>query len=722
MTSIIASLNLANCADEPIHIPGSIQPHGALLAFDAGLRLLGWSANAAALIGIAPALGTAAETLALPAESLELLQAACAELACGEALPSACEVVIGEQEFDCIVHGYHERLLVEFELRPVSSDVVASFALKAHAAIDRLKRQPTIEALLNMAVQQVRQLTGFDRVMAYHFRHDDSGDVVAEARIDSIEPYLGRRYPASDIPAQARRLYLINTLRLIADVGYQPVPVLGREGDAPIDMSHSVLRSVSPIHVEYLQNMGVQASMSVSIVANGRLWGMLACHHMAPKQVPYSIRMATDVLAQVLASSVQTLEAKAEAARIERAAELSSRMLEAMSHEDNVVATLDAYAGELRQTLEADALIVSQLGELTVHGDIDTALATAILQALPADGDMLLQYNALDDWPAPLRDKLGKWVGMLAMSFDASTQGLMVALRREQVEQIKWAGKPDKVTAHGPLGPRLTPRGSFDEWRETVRGRAEPWSSTVLTIASQLLAKLSRSVASRNAEIDRARTELMAMLGHDLRDPLQAINMAGALLERGSQSETLGRRIQSSSNRMQRLIGHVLDMSRINGGIGLGIHPAPVALHEVVTELVEEVGAAHPGAVFELDIPAAVPAMADADRFVQVLANLLSNARHHGELGKPIQIALHTVDNYAVLTVRNQGAQIADAVAEKLFDPFKHTSLNSTRNRRGVGLGLYIARQIVHGHGGRLSYHYDDPHVVFTVHLPLQGR
>ena len=497
---------------------------------------------------------------------------------------------------------------------------------------------------------------------------------------------------------------------------------MGRAGAAAIDMSHSVLRSVSPIHVEYLQNMGVQASMSVSIVINGRLWGMLACHHMSPRQVPYSIRMATDVLAQVLASSVQTLEAKAEGTRIERAAELTSRMLEAMSQQDNVVATLDAYADELRQTLNADALIVSQLGELTVHGDIDTALATAIVQALPADAEMLFQYNQLDDWPDSLQEQIGKWVGMLAMSFDASTQGVMVALRREQIEQVRWAGKPDKVIAHGPLGPRLTPRGSFEEWRETVRGKAEPWNATSLTIAGQLLAKLSRSVAARNAEIDRARTELMAMLGHDLRDPLQAINMAGALLERGSQSETLGRRIQSSSNRMQRLIGHVLDMSRINGGIGLGMNPVPVELNKVVSDLVEEIGAAHPGAIFELDIPAAVPALVDADRFVQVLANLLSNARHHGELGKPIQVGLHTIDDHAVLTVRNHGAAIPVAVAEKLFDPFKHTSLNNVRNRRGVGLGLYIARQIVHGHGGRLAYHYDAPHVIFTVHLPLQAK
>lgn len=715
-----ADLNLTNCADEPIHIPGLVQPHGALLVFDDQLALLGWSINTNELIGVMPVLGASASALGLPSDTLAALHDVAAEMVDGEALPSACEVFIGEREFDCIVHGHCHRLLIELERRAVGSDVVASFALKAHAAIDRLKRQTSIDALLNMAVQQVRQLTGFDRVMAYHFRHDDSGDVVAESKVDSIDAYLGRRYPASDIPAQARRLYLINTLRLIADVGYRPVPVLGREGDAAIDMSHSVLRSVSPIHVEYLQNMGVQASLSVSIVVNGRLWGMLACHHRTPRQVPYSIRMATDVLAQVLASSVQTLEAKAQAALIERAAELGSRMLAAISEEDNVIATLDAYADELRQTLGADALIVSQLGELTIHGELDVALATAIVQALPADGGVLYQYTSLDQWPQPLRAQLGTWAGMLAMSFDASNQGVMVALRREQIEQVRWAGKPDKVVAHGPLGPRLTPRGSFNEWRETVRGQAEPWNATALTIAGQLLAKLSRSVAARNAEIDRARTELMAMLGHDLRDPLQAIAMAGLLLERGSPPAPLGRRIQSSSNRMQRLIGHVLDMSRINGGIGLGINPTSVALHEVVSELMDEVGAAHPGAHFELDIPAPVPALADVDRLVQVLANLLSNARHHGELGKPIQVSLHTIGEQAVLTVRNHGVPIAPAIAKKLFDPFKHTSLHNSRNRRGMGLGLYIAHQIVHGHGGVLAYRYDNPQVVFTVALPLR--
>ena len=712
---------LSNCADEPIHLPGSIQPHGALLAFDAGLCLIAWSANAASMLGCTPALGTSYRALDLLPEALELIELVQSDMQAGAAPPAACEIVIGEAAFDCVAHAHQGRLLVEFERRALPSDAVASFAMKAHAAIDRLKRQQSTEALLNMAVQQVRQLTGFDRVMAYRFRHDDSGDVVAEARADDIEPYLDRRYPASDIPAQARRLYLINTLRIISDVAYQPVALHGRDGDAALDLSYSVLRSVSPIHVEYLRNMGVQASMSVSIVINGRLWGMLACHHMAPLQVPYSIRMAADVLAQVVASNVQSLEARSQAARIEHAAELGSRILESMSREDSVVATLDAYTASVCQVLGADALIVSQMGELIVHGALDQGLAAEIVHTLADGGDLLFQYSELAEWPEPMRAKLGNWVGMLAMKFDPPAQGMVVAMRLEQLEVVRWAGKPDKVIAHGPLGPRLTPRGSFDEWRETVRGKAEPWDQTALAIAAQLLARITSSVAARNADIERARGELMARLGHDLRDPLNVINMAGALIERGSSSHAIGRRIQSSSNRMQRLIGHVLDMSRINGGIGLGMAPVPAELGAIVTDLVEEHRAAHPGASFQLDIAAPVTAVVDADRIVQVLANLLSNARHHGELGQEIGVRLYAAAGDAVIEVRNTGAPIEAKVADKLFDPFKHTSRNNPRNRNGVGLGLYIARQIVVGHGGSLAYDYVAPFIIFTVRVPLAG-
>jgi light-regulated signal transduction histidine kinase (bacteriophytochrome) len=285
---VTAPVDLANCASEPIHIPGSIQPQGALLAFDLQGRLAAWSANAAALLGVAPAAGAFFASLGLDEAVNALLRAALADQADGATPPAMAEVACAGHTFDCVVHGYGQRVIAEFELRHAPSNEVAAFALRAHAAIGQLKRQKSLVALMQLVAEQVREITGFDRVMGYRFRHDGSGDVVAEAVRGDLPRYLGQRYPAGDIPAQARRLYTINTLRLIADVGYEPVPLLGAGGagaQAPLDLSHSILRSVSPIHIEHLQNMGVGASMSVSIVVNGRLWGLVACHHMAPRQV-----------------------------------------------------------------------------------------------------------------------------------------------------------------------------------------------------------------------------------------------------------------------------------------------------------------------------------------------------------------------------------------------------------------------------------------------------
>jgi chemotaxis family two-component system sensor kinase Cph1 len=713
-------VTLDNCAREPIHIPGHIQPHGALLVFGRDAGLTGWSANAAAMLGLSPVLGLPASGLGLGQDVLALLQEALAGSATEDASPMAIETVAGGQQFDCVMHADTGQVLVEFELRHQPSDTVAAFALKAHAAIDRLKRQRSLPALLQIAVEQVRAITGFDRVMAYRFRHDDSGDVVAEARAEQLEPYLGRRYPASDIPAQARRLYVLNTLRLIADVRYQPVPVLGQPDAAPLDMSHCTLRSVSPAHIEYLQNMGVGASMSVSLVVNGRLWGLLACHHAQPRQVPYSIRMACDVLAQVLASTAQSLDTRERAGLIEQAAEVRTGLMETLLREDDVLRALAGQAGALRASLGADALIVTEHGKVIVDGEVEPELASAIVQSLPHGGANLVQRNALADWSADISTRLGKWVGMLALCFDPGSEGWLLALRVEQIETLRWGGRPDKQVTHGPLGPRLTPRGSFDEWRETVRGSAEPWDEPRLAIAGQLLAEIQRAGMARHAELDRTRTQLLAMLGHDLRDPLHSISMAAMVLEQGEQQQQLGRRISASSNRMQRLVSQVLDMSRIQGGIGLGISFKPVDLAWLLADLADEATTAHPSLRIELELPPVLWASADADRMGQVIGNLISNARHHGEPGEPVRLALRSDGARFAIEVRNTGREIDAALAASLFNPFKRSSLNNERNRSGMGLGLYIAHQIVQAHQGSISYRYEAPQVVFTVEAPLQ--
>jgi light-regulated signal transduction histidine kinase (bacteriophytochrome) len=713
-------VDLQNCADEPIHIPGFIQPHGALLFLsDAGL-VEGWSTNIATVMDNEPALGQPFGTLGLPEAVTELIQECLATMEDGDAPATVAALSIGGREYDCVVHGHMHRVLVEFETREASMAEVAQFAIKAHSSIDRLRRQRSIDGLLEATVRQIREFTGFDRVMAYRFRSDDSGDVVAEARRDDLVPYLGQRYPAGDIPPQARRLYVLNTLRMIADVGYHAVPLLGAEGSAPLDMSFAVLRSVSPVHVEYLQNMGVGASMSVSIVVHGRLWGLIACHHMAPKRVPYSVRMAADVLAQVIASTVQGIEAREDAELVEHAAKVRTSLVESLLLEDDPLEALVEHGDGLLESTHAQALVVSQYGRVVCRG-VDQALGDAIVASLPAEPHDIVTRTSVKEWPDAIQARLGKWVGMLGLPFDPPSGGWCVLLRTEQIEEVAWGGKPDKTQA-GPLGERLTPRGSFEAWHETVRGLAHPWEDGILTHARMMLGELARVSNARRAQTESTRAQLLAMLGHDLRDPLNSINMAGMVLERTDgvgNKGTLGKRIQSSSNRMQRMIGQVLDMSRIDRGLSLGIDLQPVDLAALLEDMVEEARLAYPTIVYDLHTVGPAFVLADGGRLGQVVSNLLSNARHHGEPNQPITIGLVPRDGLAVLEIANAGAPIPAETEAALFNPFKRSSLNNPRNRTGMGLGLYIAQQIVREHEGEIDYRHEHGKVIFAVRLPL---
>lgn len=714
-----SQVDLASCADEPIHIPGTIQPHGFLVFMDAQGRVEGWSQNVPALLANALQLGQSYRELPLPESSAELIAECVEALAEGECAPAVSAVSFDGRDYDAIVHGSHGRVVAEFESRDVPADTVALFAVKAHSSIERVRRQRSIEGLLETAVRQVREFTGFDRVMAYRFREDDSGDVVAEARREELVPYLGQRYPAGDIPAQARRLYVLNTLRMIADIGYTPVPLLGAPGAAPLDMSFGVLRSVSPVHVEYLQNMGVCASMSVSIVINGRLWGLIACHHMSPKRVPHAIRMAADVLAQVMASTIQSIEARADAELVEQSAQVRTALVESLLIDEEPLDALARHAEALLAATRSQALVCVHNGKIISHGPIAREIAEAIVRSLPEDASDILVRDKLDEWPRMMQPALGKWVGMLALPFDPPGGGWCLLLRTEQIEHVSWGGRPEKTTQFGPLGARLTPRGSFDAWQETVRGHSHPWETAVLSNARLTQSELLRASNARRAQTESTRAQLLAMLGHDLRDPLHSINMAGTLLERGAVQPTLGRRIQSSSNRMQRLIGQVLDMSRIDGGMGLGMVLEAVDLAALVEDVIDEARMAYPNIDYLFAKSGPISVRADSGRLAQVLSNLLSNARHHGEVGRPIATSLAQDHGWAVLEVANAGAPIAADVAASLFNPFKRSSLHNPRNRTGMGLGLYIAAQIVREHQGEIAYRHENGQVIFTVRLPL---
>jgi light-regulated signal transduction histidine kinase (bacteriophytochrome) len=417
---------------------------------------------------------------------------------------------------------------------------------------------------------------------------------------------------------------------------------------------------------------------------------------------------------------VQSLVAKEREGAIARAAWLRTEIVRALAAggEGGEVVTREAPA--LRENLGCDALLVTLDGLPRAADHVHVAWA-ATLSAWLAERDESLVHvhdGALLPPPLPGQPDNERWCGLLALRFDAPRQGWIVGLRREVIQTIRWGGKPDKVIAHGPLGPRLTPRGSFAEWRETVRGQAEPWNDVELEIASQLLDSVGRAYADRVLEIDQLRSQLWAVLGHDLRNPLQSLSMASTALERGGESERLNSVIRNSTHRMKQLLGDVLDIARLHHGFDLTMQWSRVDLAAIIRELVEESQVGYPSISLDVSLPDTLVADADASRYTQVVANLLSNARHHGQ-GR-IELQAYEEDGLAVFRITNDAPPIPEDILAALFDPFKRQSAANARNRTGMGLGLYIAHQVVRGHQGTLVHIGGEGTVTFEARIPLR--
>jgi light-regulated signal transduction histidine kinase (bacteriophytochrome) len=319
----------------------------------------------------------------------------------------------------------------------------------------------------------------------------------------------------------------------------------------------------------------------------------------------------------------------------------------------------------------------------------------------------------------PIHTPAGIAAGCLAIQMVGDARITIVWLRDELVETINWAGPPDKVVAHGPNGPRLTPRGSFEVWKQTVRGHSREWTEMDQTAARELRAILQDVALHRMREAERARTTLLATLGHDLRNPLQAINMAVQLMGRGlASSNDTARRVEGSTRRMQSLINYILDVSRIRSGVGLGLKREYVPLKDLLESIVDQNRLAHPGinisAQFADDLG---DAFIDPDRFNQALTNLIGNARQHGDTKHPIDLIALADGANRTIEVRNRLAGKPTMPFERLTDPFKSGSLDNPLNRGGLGLGLFIASAIVKGHDGVLEGRFTETEARISVTL-----
>jgi light-regulated signal transduction histidine kinase (bacteriophytochrome) len=502
-------IDLDNCAREPIHIPGSIQPRGVLAVLrEPTFEILQVSANVTELLGrhVDDVLGRRLSALIGDEQAARVEQAAASFGELRQRNPLECHIeVAGEtRAFDAILRREPRGVLL-VELETAYGERPFSFPNTYQAvrnSVEELNQAATLAELYNTTARAVRDLTGFDRVMVYRYDDHYNGEVVAESKRDDLNSFLGLHYPSTDIPAQARALYEKNWIRLISDVNYTPtplVPAVDPETGAPRDLTYATLRSVSPIHVEYLQNMGVHASMSISLLRRGRLWGLIACHHYAgPHLPPFGTRAAAEFLGATLSLRlVDQFEEDQLHKRLASQAVLA-KLTAATLGEDEPIASALLGAPDLLDLVAADGVVVHIDGDTELRGSVPPPDVVAAVAAWARGaGEEIASTECLSrDVPT---ESLDPQVAAGAFALNLPDGQHAIWFRREAQRSVDWGGDPYNKAIAVSEGDeiRLSPRKSFDRWREIVRERSEPWTSSQTESAEALRRHLVESLYRR---------------------------------------------------------------------------------------------------------------------------------------------------------------------------------------------------------------------------------
>jgi two-component system, chemotaxis family, sensor kinase Cph1 len=731
-------VDLTSCDAEPIHIPGSIQPHGVLLALtEPDLRVVQTSSNTLDHFGIAPSavLGATLADL-LDADGLAAVRSAAANASARRA--GALPIAVRGRAFDGILHYVHGLLVLELEpalALSTAPDAGDDFQSLASRYVYRLQEVQTFEDLWPTLATSIAELSGFDRVMIYRFdEHDGSGVVIAEHKQPDQEAFFGLHYPASDIPQQARRLYVRNRLRLIGDAAYRPSPIVPTDNPLtgqPLDLSDSVLRSVSPIHCEYLRNMGVRASMSVSLVKDEQLWGLIACHHREPRFVPYAVRMLCHFLGDVVSWTLGSRLAYAESGDRARADGTLGQLTRKLATEPALAPALTQGATTALDLIDAGGFALAYEGSLTTCGVTPSPeQIEALLRWLEATmtGTVFSTHALPAAYPPSLAFK-AEASGVLAVAVSRAQRVFLLWFRPEAVHEVHWAGDPAKVALPGAV--RLSPRGSFELWKQTVHERSRRWATWeteaalgLRSVTATLVLQRAAELFNLNVELRRAvesRDDFLSMASHELRTPTTTLRLQFEALRRLAgrgpiASEQLLLRLVKSErqvDRLEQLINQLLDVSRLAAG-RLDLEPSTFDLGELAREVVDRFDEV--GVPIHIEASGNLTGHWDRFRVDQVLTNLLGNAIKYGR-SAPVNLVLRGEIDRVRCVVRDQGIGISPGAQTKIFERFERAA--PLAKFAGFGLGLWITRQILLRHGTDISVVSKiDEGSAFTFELP----
>lgn len=535
MSARMDDVDLTSCDREPIHKLGHIQSFGALVTVNNDWFVSQRSENLEQMLGLEEEVETGRTLSAyIDQAAFRRLRSMVAALVDKDQVQRVfgLDLTGNGRLFDCALHTSGPYSVIEIEPH-AEGDVNRQIGM-LRPIMSRLERHKAVTDLVAEAARQLRASLQIDRVMVYRFHEDLSGEVIAEAKRDDLEGFHGLRYPKSDIPAQARELYKRNRFRIISDVEDEPVPIVPRlslEGEE-LDLSMSTLRAVSPIHIEYLKNMGVGASLSISIIIGGKLWGLFACHHYGPKIIPYSQRTAAELFSEMFSLLLErALVEEREDLRI-AAQEVHDRLMRDIAAGTPLSESLPLLSPVIQKIIPHDgaSVFIEDTYEASGRAPNEEEFRAIVGSLNAAATSRIFGTDAIAERIPKAERFADRAVGALAIPVSRTPRDYLVLWRKELRQKVKWAGNPEKPVEYGPNGARLTPRKSFEAWQETVEGRSSKWTNGELQVAEglrvtllEIILRLTDEAVQERAKAQNQQELLIAELNHRVRNILNLI-------------------------------------------------------------------------------------------------------------------------------------------------------------------------------------------------------
>ncbi|TAE58266.1 MAG: GAF domain-containing protein [Nostocales cyanobacterium] len=722
----ISNININSLKEAPIHLSSEIQPYGILLVLEESeLKIIQTSKNTLNVFGIPPEqmIEKKLENILDPYQ-LEKIQAGLAERNLDFINPTKIWIKKRGDEytvFDAIFHRNSEGFLI-LELEPAISHEnipFLSFYHLARASINRLENTKNLQEFCQIIVQEVWKVTGFDRVMLYKFNDDGHGSVVAEEKIPELEPYLGLHYPESDIPKPARKLFISNSIRLIPDSQIEPVEIFPTNNpltDHPTDLTKSSLRSPAKCHIEYLHNMGVGASLTISLMKDQKLWGLIACHHQTPKYISYELRKACEFLGRLIFSEISAREETEDYDYRMNLTYIQTELVDYMSQEDNFIDGLVKKQPNLLDLTSATGAVVCFGGNYTLIGNTPKEEElNYLIEWLKKNVEDEVFYT--DSLASLYPDAISfKNVASGLLAIPISQRNYVLWFRPEVIQTVNWGGDPNKAfeinQSKGDV--KLCPRKSFELWKETVKLTSLPWQYVEIKAALELrkaiinivlrqadeLAQLAQDLERSNAELKK----FAYVASHDLQEPLNQVANYVQLLEMRYNAkldedakEFINFAVEGVSL-MQTLIDDVLAYSKVDTqAIAFQVTEVETALEKALSNLRNRISETHTTITHD-PLPAI---MADGTQIMQLFLNLIGNAIKFRSYEPPqIHIGAERLEDDWLFSVRDNGIGIDPQFSDRIFIIFQR--LHTRDEYPGTGMGLAICKKIIECHRGKI--------------------